>query len=121
MLKGESTQNELTSRYGIHSTQLYQWKKQVLDALPEIFAGKKKHKDQTQEDLVNELYRQIGELKVQLDWMKKNLNYSVNNKRACIDLMHKELSVRMQCKLIELNRSSLYYCKREINADTLRI
>ena len=71
MLKGESTQNELTSRYGVHSTQLYQWKKQVIDALPEIFTGKKKQKDQNQEDLVSELYRQIGELKVQLDWMKK--------------------------------------------------
>ena len=71
MLKGESTQNELTSLYGIHSTQLYQWKKQVLDTLPEIFMVKKKPKDREQEELIDELYRQIGELKVQLDWMKK--------------------------------------------------
>jgi transposase-like protein len=71
MLKGENTQNELTSRYGIHATQLYQWKKQVLDALPGIFATKKKFKDREQEELIDELYRQIGELKVQLDWMKK--------------------------------------------------
>lgn len=71
MLKGESTQNELTSRYGVHSTQLYQWKKQVLDTLPEIFTVKKKQKDLEKEELIDELYRQIGELKVQLDWMKK--------------------------------------------------
>lgn len=59
MLKGESTQNELTSLYGVHSTQLYQWKKQVLDTLPEIFMVKKKPKDLEQEALIDELYRQI--------------------------------------------------------------
>lgn len=53
--------------------------------------------------------------------MKKNLNYSVKNKIHCIDLMHTKLSIRTQCELIGLNRSSLYYNKKEISPDTIRI
>jgi putative transposase len=70
-LKGTMTQNELTSKYGVHSTQIMAWKKQLIEAIPEIFAGKRLEKDIEQATLIEELYKQIGQLKVELDWVKK--------------------------------------------------
>src|SRR4051812_25930356 len=70
-LKGTMTQNEITSKYGVHSTQIFSWKKQLLESLPEIFSDRRREKDKTQEELIEELYKQIGQLKVELDWLKK--------------------------------------------------
>ena len=54
VLKGELTQNEITSKYGVHSTQIHNWKKQVLEALPAIFSDKRQRETQEQADLIEE-------------------------------------------------------------------
>ena len=56
---------------GVHTNQVSKWKKQALEELPEIFSNvRKKHREQL-EELESELYKQIGQLKVELDWLKK--------------------------------------------------
>jgi len=70
-LKGEKTIAQLSSEYGIHSNQISKWKKQVLEQLPDIFSGKRKKIDRTAEEVQAELYQQIGQLKVENDWLKK--------------------------------------------------
>ena len=50
------------------------WKKEALMALPDVFSTAKDRKKQEQEKLIEELYRQIGQLKVENDWLKKNLS-----------------------------------------------
>lgn len=70
-LKGTMTQNELTSKYGVHSTQILAWKKQLVEAVAEIFSDKRREKNVAQETLVDELYKQIGQLTVERDWLKK--------------------------------------------------
>ena len=70
-LRGTLTQNELTSKYGVHNTQVSMWKKQLLEAVPDIFSDKRRGKDVAQETLVDELYKQIGQLTVERDWLKK--------------------------------------------------
>ena len=47
------------------------WKKQVLEQLPEIFNNGAKPGDRQNEQLVAQLYQQIGQLKVELDWLQK--------------------------------------------------
>jgi len=47
------------------------WKKQLLEELPSIFSDKKVRTEKEKEDLEAELYRQIGQLKVELEWLKK--------------------------------------------------
>ena len=47
------------------------WKKQLLEELPSIFSDKKVKAEKEKEDLEAELYRQIGQLKVELEWLKK--------------------------------------------------
>jgi len=47
------------------------WKKHMLEHLPGVFSDKAKQKDKETEELVATLYQQIGQLKVELDWLKK--------------------------------------------------
>ena len=70
-IKGEKTAAELASQYGIHATQIARWKKHMLENLPELFSNKHEKDREDAEKLQAELYRQIGQLKVELDWMKK--------------------------------------------------
>jgi putative transposase len=70
-IKGTLTQSQITSKYGVHSTQIAAWRKQLIESLPDIFSDRIREKDKTQEELIEELYKQIGQLKVELDWIKK--------------------------------------------------
>ncbi len=70
-VKGEKTMAQLSSEYGVHPNQIGQWRKRLLKELPDIFSGKRKEAGQDREVLEGELYRQIGQLKVELDWLKK--------------------------------------------------
>ena len=75
-LKGEKTTAEITAKYGIHATQINTWKKAVLAILPETFSHKKKRQENDQQALIDELYKQVGQLKVENDFLKKNVEYS---------------------------------------------
>ncbi len=70
-VKGEKTAAELASQYGVHATQITRWKKHMLENLPELFSNKHEKDREDAERLQAELYRQIGQLKVELDWLKK--------------------------------------------------
>lgn len=70
-IKGEKTLAQLSSEFGVHANQIGQWRKQVLKELPNLFSHRNKRQDREQDDLISELYRQIGQLKVELDWLKK--------------------------------------------------
>src|SRR5215467_16364691 len=73
-IRGQKTANELASEYGVHPTQIAQWKKQVLEEMPEIFSHRRQKGAQEEEALKDALYQQIGQLKVELDWLKKKLS-----------------------------------------------
>lgn len=68
------TLNELASEYGVHPVQISQWKKQLVDGMTDVFGAQKKGVDHTKK--FDELYRQIGEVTVERDWLKKKLKYS---------------------------------------------
>lgn len=71
-IKGHKTANEIASMYGVHPTQIAQWKKQVLDELPQFFSSYQGQREKTDEALIAALYQEIGQLKVELDWLKKS-------------------------------------------------
>ncbi len=74
-VKGNKTVNEIAGEYGVHPTQIQQWKKQLLEELPNIFSRKRTSKAKETEELTAQLYQQIGQLKVELDWVKKKSGY----------------------------------------------
>jgi transposase-like protein len=70
-IKGQRTVNEIAASYGIHPHQVAQWKKQALEQLPEIFSNGRARSQLADEELRDRLYQEIGQLKVELDWLKK--------------------------------------------------
>ena len=70
-IKGIRTVNEIATHYGVHPTQVTQWKKQALDHLRDAFSDGRKRHERDEAELQNELYQQIGQLKVELDWVKQ--------------------------------------------------
>jgi len=72
-LKGEKTQAEITAKYGIHSTQINNWKKAALEILPEAFSSQRKRTEDDQQALIDELYKQIRQLKVENEFLKKTV------------------------------------------------
>lgn len=70
-IKEEKTIAQLGSEYGVHPNQIGQWKKHLLEGLPSLFSDKRKKSDKEGEELKDELYKQIGQLKVENEWLKK--------------------------------------------------
>jgi len=64
---------ELSSIYGIHSTQISKWKQRALEGLVQIFSDYHAVRQKSDEELKRELYQQIGRLKVEVDFLKKKM------------------------------------------------
>lgn len=78
LMKQEKTMSQICSEFRIHSTQARRWKEKALEGMKGSLNGvgvSQKLEDDT--ELIEELYRQIGKLKVELDWLKKKVGYSV--------------------------------------------
>ena len=72
-IKGEKTVAELASLYQVHPNQISRWRRKALEHLPDIFSARGDRERKERDALEEELYRQIGQLKVELDWLKKKL------------------------------------------------
>lgn len=111
-LKGHKTMHELVSYYGVHPTQITTWKKHLQNELPQIFLTRREKHEHDQEAFQAQLYQQIGQLKVALDWLKKNLAFSTEAKRDLIEPDHGQMSLSRQCDLLGLPRSTYYYASQ---------
>ena len=74
-IRGYQTRNELASQYGVHPVQVAQWKRQALAALPEAFASRRARAAEEAEALQAQLYQEIGQLKVELDWLNRKARW----------------------------------------------
>ena len=71
VIRGNRTLNEIASEAQVHPNMLTLWKRQLLENIPTIFSDKRVKENKEQEALTDQLYQQIGQLKVELDWLKK--------------------------------------------------
>ena len=70
-IRGVKTANEIAQQFGVHPTQVGQWKKELQDQAIGLFEGKRGPKPTDSETNAERLYSEIGRLKMELDWLKK--------------------------------------------------
>lgn len=73
VLSKVSTVAELGSKYEISPIQISKWKAQFLKNASEAFSDKSEKKDREKDKLIEELYKQVGQSKIEVDWLKKKV------------------------------------------------
>ena len=71
--KETKTLNELASKYEVYPAQISEWKKHLLEGVEEIFSTRQK-KDTALQKKIEDLYRTVGEITMERDWLKKKLH-----------------------------------------------
>ena len=83
-LKGLKTTAEISSEFGVHPTQIAQWKKELQEGLPGLFSGRKSAAEKDKDRLIEELYKQIGQTQAEINWLKKKLPFLTSrNGKSC--------------------------------------
>ena len=85
-IKGFTSINDIAREYKIHPNQISQWKKQLLEMLPSVFDNPCGPKTDGSLELVEQLYRQIGKLHIEVDLLKKKItSHSVETLKGLIE------------------------------------
>ena len=84
-VKGTKTVNEIAQEFGVHPTQVAQWKEDLLTNAGSLFEGKRGPKPVNAQSDPDRLYAKIGQLNMELDWLKKKsgLSLGCRNKPLC--------------------------------------
>ena len=70
-LRDDKTLSELASEFGVHGNLISQWKRRLLSNVTHVFEERPDEAQQDHQAVIEELHRQIGQLHVELDWLKK--------------------------------------------------
>jgi putative transposase len=122
LLREEFTVNELAAKHDISPVVVGRWKAEFLENASVVFqkgptdaervlAEKERH--------IADLERKVGQLTIEVDWMKKNLEKSSapNDRMAFVEHHHPRISVKRQCYLLSVNRSSTYRKPKVVQPD----
>lgn len=114
VFRGERLLNEIASENNVHPNMLTRWKTEASNNFYLLFQNenaKMRKQSKDYEAQIDGLYKQIGKLTAQYEWMKKNLesNFHRSERRDMIDFKDGDFQVSLQAQMLSLNRSSLYY------------
>jgi transposase len=70
-MRGDKTISELAAQYAVHGNLVSQWKRKLLANIELVFTEADDGQREDREALLDDLYQQIGRLKVELEWLKK--------------------------------------------------
>ncbi len=74
-IKAQKTISELSSEYGVHANQISRWKKQLIDVAPDVFTRGKDKDAENKEVERDRLYKKVGQLQIEVDYLKKKTGY----------------------------------------------
>ena len=118
-VRERKTASELASQFGVHPTQIHQWKKQLVASAADSFRDGRKRPRVADHEA--ELYEQIGRLKMELEWLKKKLSRLTDRLRGLVEPGHGRLSIQRQCGLLGLSRSTFYYRPAQESEENLML
>jgi hypothetical protein len=78
-LTEELTQAQLTSKYEVHSTQIWRWKAEALEAIEQAFSIKRAKTKERDETFIDGLYAQIGKLHTHFEFLKKKSSLNIGH------------------------------------------
>lgn len=70
-LMGIKTTAQLAREHGVHPLLIGQWKATIRERLPEVFERERPATNDESERVIAQLHQKIGQLTVDLDWLKK--------------------------------------------------
>ncbi len=70
-VRGDKTTAQLASKFGVHANQISSWKRRLLEEVVELFEDRRGKRNREQAADEQQLYEQIGRLKMEVEWLKK--------------------------------------------------
>ncbi len=71
-IKGERTISEIAAQFEVHPNQIMKWKKQLLENVGGVFSRKQEPEVDEMKELIDKLYKKIGEQDIELEFLKKS-------------------------------------------------
>lgn len=127
LLKGEKDLNTLATENNIQPNLLRNWKKEFLNNATAVFDDKREEnlKDKLAEERKEkaEYAKKVGQLTMQVEWLKKNLKKFVDltTRVSLVQnlLTTKEIPASVGARLLDINRTSIYYKGAPISDEEL--
>ncbi|WP_420634279.1 IS3 family transposase [Candidatus Palauibacter sp.] len=121
-LREHDSVQAIARRHELHPNQVSTWKRQLLEGLPEVFAGGAGRKlAKEHEAKVRDLHAKIGELTVERDFFRRGAQALSRAERGRMIERDGPLSLSRQCALLAVSRSSLYYRPKGESAENLAL
>ena len=121
-LRERDSVQAIARRHELHPNQVSNWKRQLLDTAPEVFAGGGRRKlAEEHEAKVRELHAKIGELTVERDFFRPRARALSRAERVGMIERDGPLSLSRQCALLKVSRSSQYYRPKGESAENLAL
>ena len=122
-IKGVKTVSQIAQEYEIHPVMVSNWKKEMLNNLPDVFDKNKRPK--TEKDIEKEkeqLQRKVGELTMDVEFLEKKVQ-AVGTPRQRSELIGKDshMSISRQCRLLRIHCSMIYYDLSEETVENLEL
>jgi len=73
-LKEQKTIAELSSEFSVHPSQVSTWRNQLKEQMASVFGHTESKSLQEKDNLIDQLYKNIGKLQVEVDWFKKKFS-----------------------------------------------
>ncbi len=110
-IRDKKTSAELADWYQVHPVQIRNWKVIATRRMPDLFSSHKKYDNLEKDKQIQNLNRQVDQLQRELNWLRKNMDLSHQERVSLINRDSLDIAVCRQAELLGISRSSVYYQK----------